>query len=85
LQDPPKFTQIWIFGLKNTIWQPWCSFNGRLLVFLLKKSLSLPREDFRDFFVGSEPAIKKHRCQHCHRVLFQLEANFFVTFSPTSS
>jgi hypothetical protein len=21
LQDPPKFTQIWIFG--NTIWQPW--------------------------------------------------------------
>jgi hypothetical protein len=21
LQDPPKFTQIWIFGLK--IWQPW--------------------------------------------------------------
>jgi hypothetical protein len=24
MQDPPKFTQIWIFGLKNnTIWQPW--------------------------------------------------------------
>jgi hypothetical protein len=22
LQGPPKFTQIWIFGLKYTIWQP---------------------------------------------------------------
>jgi hypothetical protein len=22
LQDPPKFTQFWIFGLKKTIWQP---------------------------------------------------------------
>jgi hypothetical protein len=59
-------------------WSPFSFFS-------IEKSLSLPREDFRDFFVGSEPAIKKHRCQHCHRVLFQLEANFFVTFSPTSS
>jgi hypothetical protein len=24
LQDLPKFTQIGIFGLKNTIWQHWC-------------------------------------------------------------
>jgi hypothetical protein len=23
LQDPPKFTQIEIFGIKQTIWQPW--------------------------------------------------------------
>jgi hypothetical protein len=23
LQDPPKFTQIGIFGLKICLWQPW--------------------------------------------------------------
>jgi hypothetical protein len=32
LQDPPNFTQSWVFGLKQTIWQPCSLIVDRLRI-----------------------------------------------------
>jgi hypothetical protein len=40
LQDPPKFTQIGIFVLKNAIWEPW--FRGRIFRASQKDLTAIP-------------------------------------------